>query len=584
MNSAGPTSTFDTTWSRPEWSDPPEVRGTVSWASTLRAPLLFASLFAVIGGAVALVAWLVANQLGGAANGIDDANIFFVYARHLVQGDGFVFNAGGERVEGFTSLLWTLLCALVFKLAAQPERAILFVNIAIVAGAIAYAVRSNLFRGQRSPIGWGILFVVLTVSDFGYVAWNTVTLMDNAAWGGLLLVATVLAVTSRPASAAVTYGLPAVCALLVMARPEALAWVPAFGVVVFLRSVRDDRWTAIRRVLPMMAVAAAASAALIGFRLTYFGYPLPNTFYAKVSPSLAYNLKEGIGYFLGYFYSGPFVFLCVLCVPLSLLHSLIVKRLRTDTILFLPMLAAVGLGLPVLTGGDHFGSFRFYQNVYPILVLTFVLFAREIVPEYLAFAPKGLSRRLAASAAAVVLASSVLVFKGRELSGFATTSGLRFQFTLTDNGRRDGAFLNDTFAGGALPSIGISAAGGIKYSYRGEAVDLMGLNDTRMAHNGGQRIGLKNHAAFEKSTFYEIEPQIVMPQILDRSEPIALTPRTLGNTVLTELFADARFRADYTYARVRRAGEEGTLTVGGWYRNDYLRQLRDAGRFETAIK
>ncbi|HMG22775.1 MAG TPA: hypothetical protein VK607_15680, partial [Kofleriaceae bacterium] len=37
----------------------------------------------------------------------DDAFITFRYADHLVRGDGLVFNPG-ERVEGFTNLLWTL--------------------------------------------------------------------------------------------------------------------------------------------------------------------------------------------------------------------------------------------------------------------------------------------------------------------------------------------------------------------------------------------------------------------------------------------------------------------------------------------
>ena len=37
--------------------------------------------------------------------GMDDANIGFRYARNLAEGQGFVFNPGGERIEGVTSLL-----------------------------------------------------------------------------------------------------------------------------------------------------------------------------------------------------------------------------------------------------------------------------------------------------------------------------------------------------------------------------------------------------------------------------------------------------------------------------------------------
>src|SRR5215475_11087437 len=38
----------------------------------------------------------------------DDGFISFRYAANLVRGDGLVYNAG-ERVEGYTNLLWTLL-------------------------------------------------------------------------------------------------------------------------------------------------------------------------------------------------------------------------------------------------------------------------------------------------------------------------------------------------------------------------------------------------------------------------------------------------------------------------------------------
>ena len=41
----------------------------------------------------------------------DDSFITLRYTRNLVQGEGLVFNPG-ERVEGFTSMLWTLLLSL----------------------------------------------------------------------------------------------------------------------------------------------------------------------------------------------------------------------------------------------------------------------------------------------------------------------------------------------------------------------------------------------------------------------------------------------------------------------------------------
>jgi len=49
----------------------------------------------------------------------DDAFISFRYARNWVNGHGLVFNPG-ERVEGYTNFLWTLLCALPIKMDWDP--------------------------------------------------------------------------------------------------------------------------------------------------------------------------------------------------------------------------------------------------------------------------------------------------------------------------------------------------------------------------------------------------------------------------------------------------------------------------------
>ena len=57
--------------------------------------------------------------------GIDDANIAFIYMRNLAHGHGFVYNAGGEHVEGVTCLLWTLFGSLFFIVTSAPEKVFL---------------------------------------------------------------------------------------------------------------------------------------------------------------------------------------------------------------------------------------------------------------------------------------------------------------------------------------------------------------------------------------------------------------------------------------------------------------------------
>ena len=69
----------------------------------------------LVAAAVALVAHsLVFNFV------TDDAFISFVYSRNLAEHGQLVFNLG-ERVEGYTNFLWTVLLAALMKVGLQPE-------------------------------------------------------------------------------------------------------------------------------------------------------------------------------------------------------------------------------------------------------------------------------------------------------------------------------------------------------------------------------------------------------------------------------------------------------------------------------
>ena len=80
--------------------------GKVSSATTAskvltKRLLISTSLTSIAIIAATLMTW---RYHGFPTLGTDDANIFFGYAANLVDGHGFVYNACGERVEGFTSL------------------------------------------------------------------------------------------------------------------------------------------------------------------------------------------------------------------------------------------------------------------------------------------------------------------------------------------------------------------------------------------------------------------------------------------------------------------------------------------------
>ena len=70
---------------------------------------------------------------GNTAIGTDDANIYFVYMRNFAEGHGFVWNVGGEKVEGFTSLVWTLIGALCYRITpAHFHYLLLLINFLLI--------------------------------------------------------------------------------------------------------------------------------------------------------------------------------------------------------------------------------------------------------------------------------------------------------------------------------------------------------------------------------------------------------------------------------------------------------------------
>ena len=105
---------------------------------------------------VSLFSYCGYEKLGCPEIGVDDANIFMVYAKHLSEGHGFVYNSGGEKVEGFSSVLFVLILSLFYKISASPERLIVAFNILCISFSLTFVVvyldRTNSlgFRGRPS--------------------------------------------------------------------------------------------------------------------------------------------------------------------------------------------------------------------------------------------------------------------------------------------------------------------------------------------------------------------------------------------------------------------------------------------------
>ena len=536
----------------------------------------------VLALAVLSMAYLAFEKLGRPLIGVDDANIFLVYARNLREGYGFVYNVGGERVEGVSSLLWVALLALAYFISANPEPIILVVNISLLLATTLlvadFLVRQSESAGEKALIATA--YVVFVCISPEYITWMTLPLMETALWSLLLVSATlVLLHIEGPSDSRNIALFSVISVLLLLTRPEAMLWIFVFIFGLFARAwiVAGIR-SAARIVRVPVAVCVATIAGLTSFRLAYFKYPLPNTYYAKVSPSLRFNISTSFySYFLKFTESRFLVELAILSVTfiftIGVIH-LIHSRFRlpagkeAEGFLLGFVLSGIclaGLAIPLLSGGDHFPSFRQYQPIFPLLLAATLIPALSLL--------RWLCSQVTNQTLAGILflAIPVLAFCYTDSVNWQNVgleaSPLRVDYGIAVEGRQIGMSLQELFGGyERLPSVGVIGAGGIKYTYPGEVVDLLGLNNTRMGHSPGSREGMKNHSAFNADVFFQLAPEIVLTTCSPDNPDYWLNAIQL----------DRRFQQLYACVSLQKRGTSTNMSVA--MRKDFLTSLQERGQ------
>ena len=484
--------------------------------------------------------------------GIDDANIFFSYAQNLVNGRGITYAGNGVPVEGCTSLAWLLICSFNF-LFGFNEIGVFICSLVCLAVAqlcwLKVLEKVIMYYAPQNGRAGRVVYAGLIISCPAYITWMGLTLMDSALWGMVLSCMAYVLVSEMMGNDVVSRWegmLPFVISTIV--RPEAMFVAP-----VSLLMIATSRILRKQKVVPVLTLSVAFVLTLAGltlFRMLYFGFPLPNTYYAKVSPSLIYNLKCGILYAGLYVSAGipVSVFACAslfmpLKVPALIRNAIAQKDTRPMAFLALWIWVVFMMAVPVLNGGDHFEMHRFFQPLYPGIA---VLLAGVVVRLNL---EEAVSRWIGDKTRFLVLPIlvSALVLSGwtgRDswLFSLLERSPLRGEFELAQNDYKEGELLNCLFEGVVdFPVVGTITAGGISRSYRGGLVDLMGLNDVRIAHHPGDRRGVKNHAAFSPAVFSRLGVDIL------RTDPCAGSDYYLKGMCGTPEFA-----RDWRYGELSR--------------------------------
>lgn len=221
----------------------------------------------------------------------DDAFITFRTVRHFLEGRGLVWNPG-ERVQAYTHPLWMLLVSAgAFVTGSIPTTALMLSWGASVAAALGLA-------RQASGSGGAVLGLGLLLLSSSFLAFSTSGLENPLSH--LLLVAFVASIprVGAAGSADGTYTravgrVVLLTALLALTRMD-LGLLVLPGLILVLGWGRG--W---RRVGPVLA-GLAPLMAWEAFSIVYYGFPFPNTAYAKLGAGFprAELLAQGLDYVL----------------------------------------------------------------------------------------------------------------------------------------------------------------------------------------------------------------------------------------------------------------------------------------------
>jgi len=400
-------------------------------------------------------------DLSGHAWGTDDAYISYRYAHNLAVGNGLVFNPG-ERVEGFSNLLYVLLLTPAEALAGRDGIYAVSTGLNLLFAAAALALLYGFARprlGDRAAGALAVLFALcpsLWAAIASGLETPLVLLIQIATW--------ILAerVVEEKAGRRAVLGLCALAALSVLARADGFVTPLLAAGFLGLRG----RW---RSSAAVVAATLAVFGALSALRLSYYGWPLPNTYYVKVAGSLPQRLESGwLQLVSAVLATGLLFYLAIFGLAAARgLKGLSFRQSDPLPALPFPVVFAAGwLVYFVYVGGDVFYD-RFLLFLFPMGTYLLLQQMEEVRRPRLVW----------------VLLALVLVL---QLVPLGTDPRYSYSTAKYDRWVLLGRYLGEKHPGALLA---IDSAGKVPYFSGLRTIDMLGLADAHIAHVKGEEHG-----------------------------------------------------------------------------------------------
>ncbi len=409
------------------------------------------------------------------ALGSDDAFISYRYAKNLFAGHGLVFNPG-ERVEGYSNLLYTLLITPVFFWSADwVYQYSVLLNCLLLAFTLCifYGYLTRQF-GEKKAI-FGTLLLVLNPWVWANAATGLETMLILAiTTGSWILLERYLSSKNRKIIPVLLF----ISALSIFARVD--GFILPLAIVVYA-IYRNERKLALNLFLLVVAIGVVYSA----WRYYYYDDVISNTYYAKVSGDHYLRIKRGFGtLYENAVRTGFWVPLCV--IGLQLVTGLRQRNVgsRIDFAIFFIVLWS---GYFIYIGGDVYYE-RFIVALFPMGIFTAMSLLQPVNNKLVWYS---------AFVAMLVIQSVFVLSDGR----------FRYSLNKYDCWVTAGKFLGMKYPG---ETLAVDAAGKIPYFSGLKTIDMLGLNDKHIGKMAPQAALFRpGHLKFDPQYVLSRKPQLI---------------------------------------------------------------------------
>jgi arabinofuranosyltransferase len=436
----------------------------------------------------------------------DDAFTSFRYVKNFVEGNGLVFNIG-ERVEGYTNFLWVMILSVpmyisqIFNLDLNIEIVaqtlsiffcvIVIIEIYILSGMFnVFGRKENSLTSRLISETAKLIPSFLMAVSIPFLYWG-ISAMETSLFIALTLLSIILYLknysSKKPGKSFVI-----VSVLNTLTRPEGMIFFSLIMLHSFtVNYVKVDgenvigkiRKSFTKKFVVEIVFYVIAVLVYLGFKLIYYGYPFPNTFYAKTDFSIKFLLR---GWLYFWEFAKPF-----LAYGILLLLPLILWKQKDERLKFSLLYGIIlcWILIIIILGGDVLPINRFFL---PILPLIFILITKAL---FLIIDFVSANRRFQKSFI-IIIACALLIVWG------ICNYNEQYEMMMTKRAYESGLvkkmkiyaswICQQVEKDNRKVSVAMSTIGAFSYYSGARVIDLVGLTDEYVAHHPKEEKGIND--------------------------------------------------------------------------------------------